>query len=1029
MVVHESQVWITSVIDDQEANKAVVLAASLRKVLTKRKIVVIFSPNISKDTRDLLRQKFDLTVLIDENKPDGVDAREFAKIFAFSFNVFSKCVYLSASTLVSTRSTCRLDHSRAVLVLQNCDEIFDKYNTSLTTFSNNENGVDVDTTSVFVFTPSSSYYNEMRKLFSNGQVWNATTSAKGSTERFSESFGKWLLNQNASSGFLEEKYNCHLSLMDEKEIYNGLQSDLVIINFIDVHPIEMADKLMENSITTLGIVESFVVNTWMQIYMEEFRMKTSCQSLEGLVHDFQVPRRPILLKDLKIEAPLGIDDSIPTLMQTIIDLVDNKDDDSATTAGYHVKVHHFHKSDDELSGSSHWVSHASAMYVPFVADDKIVNMANIDIKNIQQTWEISTTSSDLYRKLPEVGLRFGPTFQSLLNGWVSKSDQSFLTAVKVPEDVARYIAHPILIDAMIQASLLWSKSKDRLHKKLNVPVSIGEFTWLRSSDLEGRFIYCNKDDTDNIRAVLVDEVGTPLMTMSGVDFVETTASVVESMIHQQVSQSAEFWEEIWRHRPGPLECRFGHRKVEGQIFSNDVLKMALELNELGDEDQKAYEHLNKATVYLFINALYQLGWSIECGDSFTIEEIITKLGIASSFSNFIKFFVKCMIEEGYVVENSADSFMISSPLPTKANISAYLRVPTQEAPRADFKIIYEVGNKLSEILSEKTHALAVLFPDSQMTLADSFYETNHGIITRSSDLLLSSIIARCLETVANLKPQTKLRILEVGAGTAIPCYGGVHSNVIALASHDYYVDGIPGFLPEIWSAERVWIIFGDDSLLCKSLIGKLKNFGRQVIVLTTKESLAQLKQKDFLSQIVSMDVANKRSLEGAIYLWGLVSSEERDQTAIAEPYLYLCQYLTSVQKPSPRLITVTNGLCSVNESKYQNPAPSTLFGISKVLRTDTSISAKCIDVVSDEPLEEQINHIFTELWYQGPWGQVGIATDIELPGVRPLSTQQGLHALDVNIRANRIQTGVINVDSFSMLAKFCHGISKIDPIQ
>ncbi|CAL8093609.1 unnamed protein product [Orchesella dallaii] len=2089
MVVHESQAWITSVIDDQEANKAVVLAASLRKVLTRRKIVVLFTSNISKDTRDLLRHKFDLAVLIDENIPEGVEAEDFVKIFAFSFNIFSKCAYLSASTLI----------------LQNCDEIFDKYNTSFTALNNTENGVD---TSVFVFTPSSSYYNGMCKLVSNGQVWNSTTSSKGSTGKFSQYFGKWLLNQNVSSGFLEEKYNRHVSLKDEKEIYNGLHSDLIIINFIDIHPIEMADKLMENSITTLGVVESFVANTWMQIYMEEFRMKTSSPSLEmqpdsertstfgnepiaivgmscrypgannvdefwnliiegregiktlphhrwttdralykapnrnieagflnvpidefdakffnispkesafldpqqrllhevtweafedaavdplslhgtnagvfvgswihdykdhamrvpdmdffrvymgnsiateaarlsyflditgpsiatesgcssaivavdmackslrngdtnlaiacgvnllihpfdndtlsfviapdgrcktfdskangfgraegcgvllmkrlshavkngdkiwgllrgsavtqegvskslgtptvhcealamelalkdagvepndvsfiethgtgtpvgdplevaaitkvyskgrtdplvigsvktnightesvsgitgiiktvlclkneaipphlnfetlnpeinleaipaeiplttkpwprtmekpriagvssfgisgtdghvivqeaptdhlqlsknswnfsqqrplhimkisaktpeslddllknyqemfdagreefadyaytanvgravfnhrafivakdckeaskiiktnsfqrkevqssggklcflftgqgsqyvgmaenlyktspvfrmsfdkcdrilkqmynisiidtlwknrdadqlkrtlysqtsifcveyglsklweswgikpdyvmghslgefaaavaiealtleealmlvaersrlidalpngkmivikadkleveklidefsasnlnawldyaalnsttqtvlagdsetvdkfadfceskdlktiilasshafhsrhmdpmlesyrtvvskvnvktctnancqyisgvtgklteiqdlstdywiqhtrdnvnfigaceeaknagctlfleigphpvlcalamanidgpglscfpslrrdhqdwnvilesvgklflsewncavnwkgldeyqerkkvslpfypfqrkkvwvdvrtlptrlhpllgyqvenasattifenmislkklpylqdhaignnvvmpgasflemcltggychvqGLMHDFQVPRRPILLKDLRIEAPLGIDDAKPTLMQTVIDLVDNKDDDSATTAGYHVKVHHFSKSDDELSGSSHWVTHASAMYVPFVADEKIVNMANIDIKNIQQTWEASTTSSDLYRKLPEVGLRFGPTFQSLSNGWESKSDRSFLSTVKVPEGVASYIAHPVIIDAMIQASLIWGKSKDRLHKKLNVPVSVGEFTWLRTSDLEGRFIYCIKDDTDNIRTILLDEVGTPLMTMSGVDFVETTASVVESIIHQQVSQAADFWEEIWRHRPGPLECRFRQRKVEGQIFSNEVLEKALEMNALDDDDQQAYDHLSKATVHLFIYALYQLGWSTECGDIFTVEEIITKLGIPSSFTNFIKFFVKCMIEEGYVSENSEDSFMISSPLPTKANISAFLRHPPKEASRPDFKIIYEVGSKLSEILSGKIHALAVLFPDSQMALADSFYETNHGITTRSSDLLLNAIIAKYLEGTANLKSQTKLRILEVGAGTgchtglfldvmhqkdipfeytytdvsaaffnkaevkfekhvknmvfkkldiemdplvqgfspqyydmivaaevihatknicqtlanlrflmregatihivettkpdrrltfifglldgywkfedhelrpdhvtlspekwehalnscgfksavAIPCYGGVHSTVVAVASPDYYVDGVQQFLPAIWSAERVWLIFGDDSLLCKSLVGKLENFGRQVIVLTREESLDQLKQRDFLNQIVSTDVTNKRNLEGVIYLWGLVNSEERDQTTIAEPYLYLCHYLASVQKSSPRVITVTNGLFSVDESKYQNPSPSTLFGISKVLRTETSVSAKCIDVASDKPLEEQINHIFTELWYQEDLEEIIAYRDGKRYGSRLVKVKVSNQSLNLPKGIDRFQ--------------------------
>lgn len=54
--------------------------------------------------RDLLRDKFDLALLLDERIPNGVHPEEFAKVFAFSFNIFHKCVYLSTSTMVSKKN-------------------------------------------------------------------------------------------------------------------------------------------------------------------------------------------------------------------------------------------------------------------------------------------------------------------------------------------------------------------------------------------------------------------------------------------------------------------------------------------------------------------------------------------------------------------------------------------------------------------------------------------------------------------------------------------------------------------------------------------------------------------------------------------------------------------------------------------------------------------------------------------------------------------------------------------------------------
>lgn len=53
----------------------------------------------------------------------------------------------------------------------------------------------------------------------------------------------------------------------------------------------------------------------------------------------------------------------------------------------------------------------------------------------------------------------------------------------------------------------------------------------------------------------------------------------------------------------------------------------------------------------------------------------------------------------------------------------------------------------------------------------------------------------------------------------------------------------------------------------------------------------------------------------------------------------------------------------------------------------------------------------------GNWGEVGVATELDFPGVRPISTAQGMNALEFALKTHSIQTCVLNVESFGHLSK------------
>lgn len=328
------------------------------------------------------------------------------------------------------------------------------------------------------------------------------------------------------------------------------------------------------------------------------------------------------------------------------------------------------------------------------------------------------------------------------------------------------------VDAMIQCAILWtstSTAKEKVSKKLQVPVYVKEFIWLRTSNSPTRYVHAIMDTKGTVQVTMVDGDGIPLMILNGVDFVETTATVVESIITSQSSQFATLWEEVWHSRPGPLEM--GVEQVDGHLFPEDLVEKVFAWNKLDPENLAVYHHLDQLTVIHFLKALYELGWKPICGDKFTLQGLMANLNINDAFKNFTRFFMKALVAEGHLVSFDPDSYTIPNPLPTNdqlAQSSIYCQTTTEnESSRADFKLINEVGNNLPDILQGKVPPLSILFPEHN-GLVNSFYEMLHAIIGKPSDVLINSILnsySEARKRSGAQNPTQRLRILEVGAGT------------------------------------------------------------------------------------------------------------------------------------------------------------------------------------------------------------------------------------------------------------------------
>jgi len=149
------EAWVTLLTSDSYCPGALTLAASLKRVQTTRKIVVMVTKAVTENVMNTLTQAFDEVVPVEEMDSGDIAnltllEREelgvtFTKIGCWTLTQYSKCVFLDADTLV----------------LMNCDELFDREEFSA---APDAGWPDCFNSGVFVFRPNLNTYKELVQL-------------------------------------------------------------------------------------------------------------------------------------------------------------------------------------------------------------------------------------------------------------------------------------------------------------------------------------------------------------------------------------------------------------------------------------------------------------------------------------------------------------------------------------------------------------------------------------------------------------------------------------------------------------------------------------------------------------------------------------------------------------------------------------------------------------------------------------------------------------------------------------------------
>jgi polyene macrolide polyketide synthase len=222
------------------------------------------------------------------------------------------------------------------------------------------------------------------------------------------------------------------------------------------------------------------------------------------------------VQELILEAPLVLDERVAVQAQVS---VGPQEESGQRPLEIHSRPESF-SADGGWAGEP-WTRHASGTLIPRTQTDSSVEVD----PNIEQSMSLLVGAwppdgaepievDDLYDRLAELGLEYGPAFQGLLAAW--RHGDSVLVEAALAEDqieqASSFGIHPALLDAALHGSGLVSGAGDSVSTAVRLP-----FCWsgvyLRSGGASGLRVCLSRERDDAVALVAVDEQGAPVLSV------------------------------------------------------------------------------------------------------------------------------------------------------------------------------------------------------------------------------------------------------------------------------------------------------------------------------------------------------------------------------------------------------------------------------------------------------------------------------------------------------------------------------------
>lgn len=425
-----------------------------------------------------------------------------------------------------------------------------------------------------------------------------------------------------------------------------------------------------------------------------------------------------------------------------------------------------------LEGQDSWTEHVRAR----VRQMRRAQPAAIDLDALRSRMLKEINATEHYRQCAELGLLYGPAFQTLRHIWIGEDELVAGYRLNSPPDVS-HCAHPAALDGALQSVMqLLEKQVDPVPF---LPVGVDAVRCWQPIPQTGEIHARTRTHAAMVGTELLVDItvtgsdGTVALELVGVRMRRFSGGATAPVQHlSEIMQASPLAEGPATGSPLPspelalIRCHDGLTALTDRWHSHGYRRLRSRVLEM--------------TAHFTAAAVRSL---LPDSDRFTIDDIIAA-GAKPKHARFLTTMLEHAAEQRVVRSAGEHAWQhVVPPEPERLFTTALMDFPADSMQLLGYGVS---GRHLAEVLSGRQDPLELLFSDAD-AIAARFYDSN------ALAAYHNEIAALLVQTaVAGWPSYRPLRVLEVGAGTGATTEW-LLPQLPASRTHYTYTDISPAF--------------------------------------------------------------------------------------------------------------------------------------------------------------------------------------------------------------------------------------------
>ncbi|MBK8552602.1 MAG: polyketide synthase dehydratase domain-containing protein [Ignavibacteria bacterium] len=366
------------------------------------------------------------------------------------------------------------------------------------------------------------------------------------------------------------------------------------------------------------------------------------------------------------------------------------------------------------------------------------NAPAVKLAELKKDFKEIISADDFYKRVNQIGINYKKNFRGIKELFINGN--SALAGIEAGEKLFtdNYNIHPALLDASFQTalSLLLDDNADCAF----IPVGIEKiyFSKKAAGKLWSLAEIKNPDDSKS----KVIKANITIFSPEG----ELIASVINLQLRKVsreefISAADEikdwFYEIAWERQNLPeASDSFVTGASDIRKYADSKLSVANLKNDLTDY-KNGIDELNKFCISFIVNSFVKAGFVFSKGRSYEINTLSQNLNIADKYSKLFLRLLKILEENGIIViignkieiikdiESGSQDDRLKSLLKNNPDLES------------EITLVSACGPELNEVLSGKTDALELLFPNGDFSTATRLYQDSPGFAAMNESVKFS----------------------------------------------------------------------------------------------------------------------------------------------------------------------------------------------------------------------------------------------------------------------------------------------------